>query len=301
MAPSNSISSYFQPIQSTKRKAVEDTEAEKENSPKAARKRARSEEETLEEILGLPPYGEDVLSSKKTTKPKVSKSKASTTSKPVKAKPKAAPTPKKLFNDTVKLVAKQVEALDKEVKSMDGNTRDVSIADYAEIAVDHLSVVETLAASDPILAFNLALCLGDAACTNLNITCKMCGYGDHEHPFAELDAVLLPLIEGRSLPSFKVATLPEVAHRWSHADADVGEFKTGRPNKQQRNQMANDRIDWDHDRRAERVKRRDECEDWVSVALADLKSERDYLDAYGVYGFFKKSITMLEELDEARR
>lgn len=129
----------------------------------------------------------------------------------------------------------------------------------------------------------------------------MCGYGDHESPFAELDAALLPLIEGRDPPATRLEVLPEVNHRWTRADADVGEFKTGRPNKQQRNQMANDRIEWEHERRAERMKRRSECEDWVAVALADLKRERDYLDAYGVEGFSRDSIAKLEAIDAARK
>lgn len=119
-------------------------------------------------------------------------------------------------------------------------------------------------------------------------------------PFELLDEALLPLIEGRNV-SATAASLPKVLHRWTPKDADVGEFKTGRPNKQQRNQMANQKIDWEQERREERRKRRVECEDWVSVALADLKEERDYLDQYGVEGFFAKSIAKLEALDAARK
>lgn len=84
-------------------------------------------------------------------------------------------------------------------------------------------------------------------------------------------------------------------------DADVGEFKTGRPNKQQYNQIARDRIEWDEERREERMKRRMECEDWVTVALEHLKGERDYLDKHGVEGFFKLSIARLETLEEGRK
>ena len=121
-----------------------------------------------------------------------------------------------------------------------------------------------------------------------------------QDPFALLDKALLPLIEGRKA-SAKAATLPKVLHRWTPKDADVGEFKTGRPNKQQHNQMVNQKIDWEQERREERRTRRVECEDWVSVALSDLKEERDYLDQYGVEGFFAQSIAKLEALDAARK
>jgi len=40
--------------------------------------------------------------------------------------------------------------------------------------------------------------------------------------------------------------------------------------------------------------------DWVSVALVELEEERNYLDGYGVEGFFRSSIAKLEELDAAR-
>ncbi|CZT21942.1 uncharacterized protein RCC_07809 [Ramularia collo-cygni] len=285
------ITSYFQPTQSTKRKA-EDNGPEKENFPNAARKRAKGQ--TNDEASTA--ESDDAQVPKKTAK---ARGKPPGRAKAI--KPKAGPTPKKLFNDTVKQVAKQVKALDKKIKSMNGNTREVYIADYADIAAQHIPVVERLAAVDSALAFNLALCLGDAASTDLNVTIKMSGYGDHESSFAELDAALLPLIEAREVPTTRLEVLPAVAHRWTRADADVGEFKTGRPNKQQRNEMANDRIDWEHERRAERMKRRMECEDWVTVALADLKGERDYLDAYGVEGFFEKSIAKLEAIDLTRK
>ena len=57
---------------------------------------------------------------------------------------------------------------------------------------------------------------------------------------------------------------------------------------------------WEEDRREQRLKRRLECEDWISVALSDMKENRDYLDQYGVDGFFKNSIAKLEEMDAAR-
>ncbi|EME83174.1 uncharacterized protein MYCFIDRAFT_174653 [Pseudocercospora fijiensis CIRAD86] len=76
-------------------------------------------------------------------------------------------------------------------------------------------------------------------------------------------------------------------------------LKTGRPNKAQRKEMFNQRYDWEEDRREQRLERRLECGDWISIALSDLKENRHYLDQYGVEGFFKDSIAKLQELDTA--
>ena len=76
--------------------------------------------------------------------------------------------------------------------------------------------------------------------------------------------------------------LPDVPHRWSEDDAEVGEFKTGRPNKQQRNLMENHFIEWEKERRAARRARMEKCEDWVMSALVDLRNDRDYLKEFGV-------------------
>ena len=83
-------------------------------------------------------------------------------------------------------------------------------------------------------------------------------------------------------------------HRWTPKDADVGPFKTGWPNAQQRNQMERQRLEWETERRQERRQRRDVCEDWVAVALSDLKEESDYLKQYGEEGHLPSSIAKLE-------
>ena len=53
-------------------------------------------------------------------------------------------------------------------------------------------------------------------------------------------------------------------------------------------------------RRQERRERRVETDDWISVALADLTGNRDYLDRYGVEGYMVKSIEALSRLDAER-
>ena len=294
MAPprraASAITSYFEAAPTNAKRKSADL-SEKENVPIIELASDAPEDDILE---AEPP--------KKKAKSTTTKKATTATKVRPKAKTVGGPTPKKLFNDTVKLVEKQVKALDKKVKSMDGNQRSINVGTYAELATAHLKVVETLATHDPIMAFNLTLCLGDAASTDLDVAVKMCGYGEHEDPFEELDDALLPLIGRRELPDGHITgVLTGVPHRWTRKDADVGEFKTGRPNKQQRNQMANDRIEWEAERRQLRRERRADCDDWIAVALEDLKEERDYLDRYGVEGFFKKSIAKLEALDAARK
>lgn len=303
MAPprraASAITSYFEAAPTnTKRKAGDDSE--KENTQIIELVLNPSDDDISE--VEPPKKKAKSIATKKATAAKSTTTKKATTA--TKAKPKAkatGPTPKKLFNDTVKLVEKQVKALDKKVKSMDGNQRSINVGTYAELATDHLKVAETLATTDPIMAFNLVLCLGDAASTDLDVAVKMCGYGEHEDPFEELDDALLPLLERRELPDGHITgVLTGVPHRWTRKDADW-DYEAGWPNKQQRNQIANHRIEWEAERRQLRRERRADCDDWIAVALEDLKEERDYLDQYGVEGFFAKSIAKLEALDAARK
>jgi hypothetical protein len=130
----------------------------------------------------------------------------------------------------------------------------------------------------------------------------MCGEPEDytSKAFAMLDKALLPLIERREKPATKADTLPKVPHRWTGDDARVGVFKTGRPNKQQRNQMYAQKIEWEKNRREERRMRREEIGDWISVALANLVESRDYVKRYGVEGFLPLSIAKLTDMDTAR-
>ncbi|KJZ67986.1 hypothetical protein HIM_12624 [Hirsutella minnesotensis 3608] len=142
----------------------------------------------------------------------------------------------------------------------------------------------------------------DASHTDLDATCKMCGTPcDNSIPtFKLLDVALLSLIKARRKPVSLEAELPEVAKRWTVMDADVGVFKTGRPNKQQRAQMYRQKLVWEKNRRQARRERREKTVDWVKVALNDLVEERDYLDAYGVKEYLPRCIAQLEELVMAR-
>ncbi|THY40808.1 hypothetical protein D6C98_09506 [Aureobasidium pullulans] len=61
-------------------------------------------------------------------------------------------------------------------------------------------------------------------------------------------------------------------------------------------QLQRQKLAWENERREEKRERRESVDDWVTVALQDLKEERDYLAEYGVEKYFPKSIARLEEL-----
>lgn len=86
-----------------------------------------------------------------------------------------------------------------------------------------------------------------------------------------------------AVPFKKLSSLFEVKDRWTCDDADVGPFKTHDwPNKQQRNAMYSQKLEWEKERREERRDRGAETDDWTSVTIPHPTGNKDYLDAYGV-------------------
>lgn len=183
---------------------------------------------------------------------------------------------------------------------MGPNSRAITTDTYADKSLKHLEPVKELEKRDGglVSAFNLMLYVADASHADCNTSVKMCGYGDSEEPFGILDAQLLDLIEKRhaQAPAMRQDELPTVPKRWTKSDADVGVFKTGRPNKQQYGQIERQGLEWEKDRREKKSERRETVDDWVAVALQDLEVERDYLKQYGVDKYFPKSIDRLKEL-----
>lgn len=209
---------------------------------------------------------------------------------------------KKLYTDTLEALDKRVNELDKKVKTMNGNSWAITSSNYATSACKHMAAVKKLVAMDTTLAFNLLLSMADASHTDLDATAKMCGTpcDDSIPTFKLLDDALLPLIEAREKPASLVAELPEVPRRWTSEDADVGVFKTGWPNKQQRGRMYLQKLAWEKKRRQARRERREQTGDWVKVALSDLVEERDYLAAYGVEEYLPRCIAKLDAMVRMR-
>jgi len=146
------------------------------------------------------------------------------------------------------------------------------------------------------------LSIGEHSHGDLNWGFKMSGYGDHDVPYERMDHVMLRVIQSREdasgLPDSSVSEeLPDVPHRWTEKDADVGVFKTSNgPNKQQRGQMARQQVQWNKERTQALRKRREQAQDWVSNGLSELIEHRDYIDNYGLEGYFTKTIAKSEAL-----
>jgi hypothetical protein len=190
---------------------------------------------------------------------------------------------------------------------MGPNSRTVTSDTYAEDMVKFIKDVRKLmemGQEGARFAFNLLLYIGPHAHGDLEASIKMCGFGESEGPYAELDEVMLEVIALRddvpSGSSNNDVDLPEVRHRWTREDAEVGEFKTGRPNKQQRGQIERQRAKWIKERNIEARARREKVEDWISNAIGELKEEQADIGRYGLDGYFKKSIARLEELGSGK-
>ncbi|KAK4557014.1 hypothetical protein LTR86_005995 [Recurvomyces mirabilis] len=207
---------------------------------------------------------------------------------------------KKLHTDKIKEVEKRYLDLDKKVKAMSPNSCSITVGNYAISAAKHVNVATKLIdMGTPVLAFNFVMALADASHRRIS-SHKMSGDdSDCCEPFVRLDEALSAAIAARESPPLTAylddEKLPPVPHRFTEDDADVGEFKTGRPNKQQRGWLANAYIDWEKARRLARRERRDSCDDWVRVALDDLLADHQYLDDRGIGTDFHVGVDKREE------
>ncbi|TVY16362.1 hypothetical protein LARI1_G006047 [Lachnellula arida] len=224
-----------------------------------------------------------------------------------KAAPKKAPNGNKgaeqMYKKLIADVGKKVGSLDARVKKQGPNGRSVTSDHYAEAMVKYAKDVKALMEMDARLAFNALLYIGPHAHGDLEASWKMSGYGGTEEPFAELDALMLSIISKLELPSAEStnnSSLPKVSHRWTLEDAEVGVFKTGRPNKQQRGQIERQKAAWVKERHVMAKERREKVDDWINNAVEELKGERDAIKGYGLDGYFVKTIVKLEELQEGR-
>ncbi|THX73573.1 hypothetical protein D6D04_08461 [Aureobasidium pullulans] len=194
-------------------------------------------------------------------------------------KSRAASESERLYKDSIKAIEKGIQALDKRVKGlkwpdMNDCILTLTIDNYAAAVTEHLPNVLKLKGMDngTTLAFDLTMAIADISYTDLEKTAKMSGWGDAEASYEELDGVLLSLIPGREKPTTSLTSLPESFWGWTYAQ----------------------KMKREKDRREARRVRRETTQDWVSIALAELKEDRDYLDAYGIEGHFPKSIAALE-------
>ena len=208
---------------------------------------------------------------------------------------------KDVYKSTLADVDKTIKHLDCVVKAQGPNKKcGINGDDYAKSMARFAPEVTSLLAIDTTdsvtAAFNLMLYLGQHLHGDFGISRAASGYGDNDTAYKELDELMLRIIKRRSTLQLveRSEPLPPLPKR--ETEIDVGVFKTGRPNKQQRGRIAKAREKWAKERTDQMRKRREKVEDWVGNALLELVDERNYIALFGLKGYFPESIANLEKL-----
>ncbi|KAF4972613.1 hypothetical protein FSARC_886 [Fusarium sarcochroum] len=208
----------------------------------------------------------------------------------------------RLYNKTIKSIDRNIQTLDRKVQSSLGARWPYTTSDYAEHIPMHFKAVDTLTYLDLRLACNLLLSMADASHTDLNTDAKMCGSKDDESipTFKKLDEALLPLIKARKKPESLVTELPEVPKRRNDRFENSSEYDDlpiiNEPGQLLHEPLWNEYLICEKVRREARRQRREDIDDWVTVALNDLKEDKDYLMEYGLRVYLPNSIAKLEEI-----
>jgi hypothetical protein len=237
-------------------------------------------------------------------KPRVTKkAKTPAAKSAAKKAPEGKNAAEQLYKKIIASVDKKVSSLDAQVKKNGPNSAAITSDHYADTMVKFIKDIEKLMAMGPDgarYAFNAILYIGPHAHGDLEASWKMSGYGGTEGPFAELDDIMCDIIGLREdldcAGKDDGVELLEVRHRWTIKDAEVGVFKTGRPNKQQRGQIERQKATWIKERFEEARKRREAAQDWIANAIQELTEEGTDIERYGLERYFKKSLARLEEL-----
>ena len=166
-----------------------------------------------------------------------------------------------------------------------------------------------------VCTFRLLLYMAEHAWADFSLWFKMCGFGESEEEYIKMDGLMLDVIERLAAhdkdnqrdASAEIAAgtatleLPnsDKDARWDRSlHGDVGEFKTGRPNKQQRALLAKQKARWEKERINRRRERREKSQGMalLELGLRQLKDDRDEIKDYGLEGYSTNSIERLEEL-----
>ncbi|KAG8531330.1 uncharacterized protein KY384_002959 [Bacidia gigantensis] len=222
---------------------------------------------------------------------------------------------KKHYLTTIAAIEKKLAVLDKICVKQDPNNKfGVTSDEYAQTMSTFLPAVDELLKLSPsgqatARAFNLLLYMGEHAYADLWLSFRMSGYGESEPEYEKMDKVMIEVI-GRLEKDLEDSAVGSKAggimagaaaekKRWNpDTDADVGEFKTRRPNKQQRGWLLKQRTAWEKERLRQRREKREESEAKAlfNLGLTHLKEDRDEIAQYGLKGYFVKSIEKLEKL-----
>jgi hypothetical protein len=288
------------PLKPSSRKAPNTAKAA---APPAAKRKYTSVQATFPD---LDEKSEDELQQEQRPTKKASIKKAAAKKASTKTAEGGGKAAGQLYTKLVGDVDKRVNNLDARVKKMSPNDTSVTSDTYAKTMIHFVQDVRKLmemGQEGAKLAFNIVLYIGPHMHGDFEASAKMCGFGENEKAFADMDELMLEVIARREdVDCGEDTALPEVRPRWTRKDADVGVFKTGRPNKQQRGQIDRQRAKWIKDRNdALKQRRENAVVDWISNGIFELKDEQDYIGAYGLDGYFSKSIAKLEAMKAGRQ
>ncbi|RDW56760.1 hypothetical protein BP6252_13983 [Coleophoma cylindrospora] len=274
--------------------------ATKQSPKDNAQKRKRKSQTDMDTKPGDAPATQTAKKQKSTGKSLVAK-----TQKALVSKLKISPVEKAAIQNyraTINKVDDRLQALDKKSKVQGPNLSVVTSSDYTIAMAKFIPDVQKLTnmgKDGAAWAFNVLLYMAEHSYRDVEGSTEPDVGGGPKESFEAMDAALLGLIEKRHQQPRATGDPVEVTfvrNKWTDADADVGEFKTGQPNKQQRSQMAAQKLQWMKCRSDEMRERRDKVQDWAANALEELVDQRDCVASLERDGFFVKSIARLEEL-----
>ncbi|RDW56910.1 hypothetical protein BP5796_12977 [Coleophoma crateriformis] len=276
------------------------TNATKQSPKDGAQKRKRKSQADMDTKPGDASATPPVKKQKSTGKPAIAKPQKA----PV-AKLKISPVEKAAIQNyraTINKVDDRLQALDKKSKVQGPNLSVVTSNDYTIAMAKFIPDVQKLTnmgKDGAAWAFNVLLYMAEHSYRDVDVSTETDLSDGPKESFQAMDAALLGLIEKRHQQPRATGDGAEVTfvrNKWTDADADVGEFKTGQPNKQQRSQMAAQKLQWMKCRSDELRERREKVQDWAANALEELVDHRDCVASLERDGFFVKSIARLEEL-----
>ncbi|KAH9909920.1 hypothetical protein F4778DRAFT_713399, partial [Xylariomycetidae sp. FL2044] len=218
---------------------------------------------------------------------------------------KKAPSPEKLYKDTIAIIDKTFNQLHKKYKPNPNGWSGITADNFAGMMQTFLPAVRKLKEDSPMSAFNLVMDIGEHAYGDLEACMKSSGFGDTEEPFQRMDELAVSIID--ELRTGAESEVSDQGHAFEirPSGGDMGKeekeilelLSPKRPNKQERKELDRARLADLKALFATRRERRLSTDDWAGNALNDLVETRDRIGQYGIgEHFFCNTIKSLASI-----